>query len=464
MDSRLTPSCDRRQFLRLGGAVAASSLLGHGAWGAPQAKPNVLFVMTDQQHFDTIAAAGCGYVRTPAFDRLVQGGTRFALSYTANPLCSPARSAMLTGRPTCETGVYVNDLAIRNDMPNLGQWLGQEADYECVYAGKWHLPMGHTTYIPGFRVLSTGETGYGNFGDGLTSRACAAYLRNRSKGKPFFLVASFMQPHDICEWLCLNANHMDRLPYPELRDDQLPPLPANFGFDPKEPAPISGRRKGNEGVSNNWSEEQWRFYIWSYYRHIEMVDAEIGRVLDALETNGYGKDTLIVFTADHGEGLGHHQTVRKNNLYDAAAHVPLVFGLPGEIGAGKLDTGRVVSGMDITPTICDYAGVAAPPKVRGFSLRGALAGGTAPGGEFCVSEVQANLGRMVRTPEYKLITYMDDPNSQLFDMRSDPGETHNLIDEPAQADTVRSLRGLLSDWEKRLDVAPKVPNRTYWRG
>jgi len=463
MNSPLTPACDRRQFLRLGGAVAASSLLGHGALGAPATKPNILFVMTDQQHFDTIAAAGCGYVRTPALDRLVQGGTRFAMSYTSNPLCSPARSSMLTGRPTCETGVYVNDRAIRRDMPNLGQWLGQEAGYECVYAGKWHLPMGHTSNIPGFRVLSTGETGYGNFGDGLTSRACAAYLQNRSKDKPFFLVASFMQPHDICEWLRLNARQMERLPYPELRD-QLPPLPDNFRFDPKEPAAISGRRKGNEGVSNNWTEEQWRFYIWSYHRHIEMVDAEVGRVLAAVEANGYGRDTLIVFTSDHGEGLGHHQTVRKNNLYDAAAQVPLVFRMPGEIGEGVLDTKRVVSGMDITPTICAYAGVAAPPKVRGYSLRGVLEDGAAPGGEFCVSEVQANLGRMVRTPDYKLITYTDDPGSQLFDMRSDPGETRNLIDEPAQADTVRSLRALLSGWEKRLDVAPGVPNRTYWRG
>jgi arylsulfatase A-like enzyme len=455
--------CDRRQFLRLGSAAAAGSLVSLPAFGAGKAKPNVLFIMTDQQHFDTIAAGGCSQTRTPAMDRLVKGGTRFAMSYSANPLCSPARSAMLTGRPTTETGVYMNNLAIRRTMPNMGQWLAQEGGYDCVYAGKWHLPGTHMTHIPGFRVLTTALMGQGNLGDTFTSRACAAYLRNRPKEKPFCMVASFMQPHDICEWLRLNSKHWDKLPYPELRGE-LPPLPANFNFDTKEPSLIAGRRRGNEGVRNQWSEEQWRYYLWAYYRHVEMVDAEIGRVLDALERNGYGQDTLIVFTADHGEGTAHHQNTRKNNLYDEAARVPLIFSLPGEIGASRLDSQRVVCGMDILPTVCDFAGVATPQKVRGHSLKGVLTGGNAPGGDFCIGEVQGDQGRMVRTAEYKLITYKDDPVSQLFDMRSDPGETRNLIDDAKHADTVRDLRGMLRDWERRLDGAPSVPNQTYWRG
>jgi choline-sulfatase len=458
-----THTCDRRQFLRLGGAVAATATMGMPAFAAGRGKPNILFIVTDQQHFETINAAGCTGVATPAMDRLVRGGTRFSLSYSTNPLCSPARSSMFTGRPTTETGVYQNNLSIRSTVPNLGQWLGQEGGYECVYAGKWHLPYTHQTRMPGFRVLTTALTGQGNLGDTFTSRACASFLRNRSQDKPFCMVAGFMQPHDICEWLRLNSGKLDTLPYPELRD-QLPPLPANFLFDPKEPEQIAGRRKGNEGVRNGWSEEQWRYYIWSYYRHVEMVDAEIGRVLDAVEESGYGRDTLIVFTSDHGEGSAHHQNTRKNCLYDEAAHVPLIFSLPGEIGGGKLNSQRVVSGMDILPTICEYAGVAAPANVRGTGLRRVLEGGAAAGGEFCVSEVLSDLGRMIRTPEYKLITYKDDPVSQLFDMRTDPGEMRNLIDDPQHADTVKELRGMLRSWERRLDVAPGVPHAAYWRG
>ena len=462
MSAPIPPRCDRRQFLRLGSAVAASTLVSMPAIAAGKTKPNVLFIITDQQHFDTIAAAGCSHVRTPAMDRLVKAGTRFSMSYSTNPVCSPARSSMFTGRPTCETGVYKNGLSIRKTMPNIGEWLGSEAGYECVYAGKWHLPATHTMQMRGFRVLTTALGGQGNIGDAFTSRACAGYLRNRSKEKPFCMVASFMQPHDICEWLRLNSNHLDQLPYPELRD-QLPPLPSNFKFDPKEPASVSSRRQGNEALRNTWTEEQWRYYIWSYYRHVEMVDAEIGRVLDAVERNGYGQETLVVFTSDHGEGTGHHQTTRKNSLYDEAAHVPLIFSLPGEIEGNRLNRQRVVSGMDIVPTICAYAGVSAPPKVRGHSLQGVLAGKTSAGGEFCVSEVLGNTGRMVRTPEYKLITYKDDPVSQLFDMRSDPGETRNLIDEAGHADTARDLRTMLRDWERRLDVAPNVTHPTFWQ-
>ena len=464
MASPHTLNCNRRQFLRLGGTVAAGSLAAGPSWAAPgKAKPNVVFILTDQQHMDTIAAAGCSGIRTPAMDRLVQSGTRFSCSYSTNPVCSPARSSMFTGRPSSETGVYENNLGIRTTMPNTAQWLSAEGGYECVHAGKWHLPYTHMAHIPGFRVLTTGLTGQGNLADTFTSRACDAFLKTRTKNKPFYMVASFMQPHDICEWLRLNSDRWDKLPYPQLRDE-LPPLPANFDFDPKEPSIIAGRRKGNEGVRGNWSEEQWRYYIWSYYRHVEMVDAEIGRVLDAVERNGYASNTLIVFTADHGEGTGHHQNTRKNNLYDEAARVPLIVSLPGEIGGSRVNTNRVVSGMDIMPTICDYAGVSAPPNTRGHSLRGVLGGGTSVGGEFCVSEVQSDLGRMVRTPEFKLITYKDDPVSQLFDMRSDPGETRNLIDEAAHADTVKDLRALLRGWERRLDVAPNVPHHAYWRG
>lgn len=454
-------SAERRRLLRLGGAAMAGTLLGPSAAAVGKARPNVLFLMTDQQHIDTIAAAGCGHVHTPNMDRLVKAGTRFDTSYSTNPVCSPARSSMLTGRPSSETGVFKNDLPIRPEMPNLGQWLAQEGEYECAYAGKWHLPMTHTTRIPGFRVLNTALGGNGYLGDGFTSRACAAFLRQRSRTKPFCLVASFLQPHDICEWLRLNSRRLDRLPYPELRD-RLPPLPDNFHFDPKEPGLITGRRLGNEGLANRWSEDQWRYYIWSYYRHVETVDAEIGRVLDALEGEGYGNETLVVFTSDHGEGLGHHQNTHKNYLYDEAVRVPLIFSLPGEIGANQRHRERVVSGMDILPTICAYAGLAAPPKVRGHNLRRVLGGSPAPGGEFCIAEVQGNQGRMVRTPEFKLIAYRDEPIAQLFDMRDDPGETRNLIDEPGQADTVRSLRNLLGDWERNLDAAPGIPHREFW--
>jgi len=455
-----TRGVSRREFL-LTVPFAAGAVRTLAA-PAARVRPNILLVITDQQHIDTIAAAGCAHLRTPAMDRLAARGTLFTQSYSANPLCSPARAAIFTGRTSCEAGVYKNGLPIRADIPNLGQWLADQAGYETVYSGKWHVPRSFTSFIPGFTVINTGIGGQGNIGDTCASLACEGYLRNRSRAKPFFMVASFLQPHDICEWLRLNSSHLDSLPYPGLRD-QLPPLPANFGFDPDEPAAITMRRLGNEGARNEWTPEQWRYYIWSYYRHVEMVDAEVGRVLQALDDNGYADSTVVVFTADHGEGTAHHQMTRKNQLYDEAARVPFIISWPGRMPQGRTDDEHLITGMDIAPTLCDCAGVKPPPRMRGKSLRPLLEGRDKQWHSHIVAEVHVNTGRMVRTPRYKYIRYVDDPVEQLFDMAADPGELTNLVRDSRHGDALREHRKLLRQWERGLDVAPKTPNADKWR-
>jgi choline-sulfatase len=455
----------RRDFFRIGGAATAGLLAaGMGARPASaqrQSRPNVLLIITDQQHIDTISAAGCEHIDTPAMDRLTRQGTRFVHSVSANPLCSPARSAIFSGRTSCEAGVHVNGRPIRPEFPNMGQWLAEQGGYDAVYSGKWHLPHGATNFIPGFDVISTGVAGQGNLADTAVSSACAGWLHNRTSPDPFLMVASFVQPHDICQWLRLNARKMDELPIGGL-EGELPPLPDNFNYDPLEPGPVASRRAGNEGVSNNWSEEQWRYYLWCYYRQVEMVDGEIGRVLRGLEESGHAEDTLVIFTADHGEGTAHHQMTRKNLLYEEALAVPLVISLPGEIVGGRADATHVASGLDIMPTVCDYAGVSAPPSMRGRSLRPALEGRHTTWREFCVSEVSNNTGRAVRSDRYKYITYADDPVEQLFDMDEDPGETRNLADNASHADLLADHRDMLRDWESRLDVPEGVTNREAW--
>jgi len=453
----------RRDFLRISGAATAGLLAGgisaRPAFAQQQTPPNVLLIITDQQHIDTISAAGCRDISTPALDGLAERGTRFVHSVSANPLCSPARSAIFSGRTSCEAGVHVNGRPIRSEFPNLGQWLGDQAGYDSVYSGKWHLPQGATNFIPGFDVISTGVAGQGNVADTAVSSACAGWLHNRRSADPFFMVASFVQPHDICQWLRINSQKMDELPISGL---DLPPLPDNFGFDPVEPQSVASRRAGNEGVSHKWSEEQWRYYLWCYYRHVEMVDAEIGRVLRGLAESGHADNTLVIFTADHGEGTAHHQMTRKNLLYEEALAVPLLVALPGEIASGRADSAHVASGLDITPTICDYAGVDAPPKMRGRSLRPVLERRNTTWREFVVSEVNNNSGRAVRTDRYKYIKYADDPVEQLFDMRQDPGEMNNLADDASHAEVLADHRAMLRDWESRLDVPENVTNREAW--
>jgi len=441
---------DRRRFLKAG-ALGAAAIAGgaNAAVSAPAVhtdrRPNVLLVITDQQGLDTISALGCDHVRTPAMDQLAGRGVSFACSHSTNPLCSPARSSLFTGRPTLETGVVVNGLPIRESIPNLGQWLGREG-YETTYVGKWHVPQSFPATMPGFTVIPAGLGGQGELGDSAVSRACEGYLRNRTKSDPFFLVASFLQPHDVCQFVSMHTAGIDALPFEGI-EGELPPLPANHQFDPREPEKVKRGRK----VS--WSELTWRYYLWSYYRMVEMVDAEVGRVLDALEGSGQAENTLVVFTADHGEGRGRHQMVTKNYLYDEAVKVPLVVSFPGRAQEDAQDNEHLVSGVDVVPTVCDYAGLKSPPDQRGRSLRPLLEGKSPEWTEMVAAEVQRD-GRMIRTERYKYIVYHDDPVEQLFDMIDDPGETRNLAETSGHAGALEDHRKLLRDWEARLDVAP----------
>jgi len=237
----------------------------------------------------------------------------------------------------------------------------------------------------------------------------------------------------------------------------------NFEFDKNEPETIRNTRLRNEPFKGKWDKQRWRYYRWSYYRNIEHVDAEIGRVLRAIEDSGHINDTLIVMTSDHGEGMGHHQMVRKSSLYNEASRVPLLFSWPGHIPSKHTDTTHLASGMDIMPTLCDFAGIEPPEHMRGRSLKSILDGTSTRSSEFVITEVSTNTGRMVRTKDYKYITYRNDSVEQLFDMKNDPGETLNLAAKTRYSSTLAEHQKLLREFERRLDVPSNVPNSDVWQ-
>jgi choline-sulfatase len=437
----------RRGFFKAGGLGALGLMLAERRAPAALEKrpPNILFMHTDQQHWEAVSAFGCAHVRTPAMDRLVAAGTTFSLSYSANPVCCPARTCWYTGRASQENGVIMNDAwPIAPDMPDLGQWFGARG-YDAVYGGKWHVTG--RDFKDSFRVITPG-TGIGEFTDDTVARAAEGFLRTRKSGdKPFFLNLGFLQPHDCCYWVFEHQGDEPRTrlgPPPD-----MPPLPFNHVHPQAEPAMVARRHE-----KKLWSAEQWRWYLWNYYRMVEMADAAVGRVLDALDDAGLTEETLVVLTADHGDGLARHGLTSKMFLYDEAARVPFFAAWPGHLQAGRRDEWHLVTGLDVAPTLCEFAGFAPPPKMRGLSLRPLLEGRDAtPWREFIVSDTHG-AGRMVRTPEYKYIAYRDDSVTQLFDMRADPGELKNLATEAAQAGVVRDLAGRLVAWEQSLDILP----------
>lgn len=449
-------SMDRRRFLQTGMlGLAGLTAIAKRACAGPavhrRRPPNILFIHTDQQHGKVLSAHGCRHVATPNMDRLAARGVSFRLSYSANPVCCPARAVWFTGRPGSENGVVGNDKwPLLETIPDLGQWFTARG-YEAVYVGKWHVtgrPLHKSfTVLPGGHFI-------GQHGDGAVARAAVSFLMSYHSDKPFFLSLGFLQPHDICYWVFAHTAPLAELPFPAVADE-LPPLWDNWGFDPREPETFRARwRRGRawEQISQ-WPELQWRYYRWSYYRHVEMVDAQIGRVLEALEDSGLAENTVVVLSSDHGDGMGAHQLWQKNYFYEEAAQVPLVISWPGHFGEATQDRQHLVSGLDLAPTLCDVAGFDAPPKCRGRSLRPILEGRNVEWREFLVCEADIT-GRMVRTPEYKLITYQGDQTDQLFDMRSDPGEMHNLAFEARYGDVIEDLKKRLAEWESHLEPAP----------
>lgn len=412
-------------------------------------KPNILFLSTDQQTWNSISALNNKYVHTPHLDRLASRGVTFTQCYSPNPICSPTRASWITGLTTSEHGVIKNGQSIIPGLKSVGHHL-REQGYETVFAGKLHvgIPKSYGEKIPGFdKVLCMGIGGKGTLGDQVVSNVAAGYLQNRDRSKPFYLTVNFLQPHDICNWIKRHHNNKDDRHLESVRD-QLPPLPDNFDALLAEPKKMKVPRQ------SHWKEIDWRYYLWAYYRMVEEVDAEIGRVLHALDESGETDNTVILFNADHGEGTAHHQSVTKNYLYDEATKVPLIISYPKELPTGVVDTNHLMSCLDIVPTVCDFASCSDNGEFTGDSFRSLTAGKTKNWRDFVVSEVSNDAGRMVRSERYKLIVFRNDSNLMFFDMKNDAGETVNLAKDPKYKKLIQEHLLMLQEWESKLKKAP----------
>lgn len=437
------------------------------AAAVPAAAPrNMLFIITDQQHAGALGCAGNTYVKTPHIDKLAARGIRFGKSYCTYPLCCPSRGSLFTSRTPHELEIFTNADAELSGKPLHSETLGelfQAAGYETAYAGKWHLQAPFPAFkgrkIPGFAMLplagsDPGTVNQAKVGKGLTvdpntADAAIKFLR-QPHPKPFLLVASLLNPHDICEYPgCAALKQL--LPSDPA---QLPPVRPNM----RDPGKLPSALQKYVSQKGDWTEQQWREYLYIYYRLVEIADAEVGRVLAALEQAGLASNTVVVFTSDHGEMMGSHKMITKQKLYEEAAAVPLVVAPPNS-NAG-LDQTHLVSGLDIMPTLLDYAGIAVPSTLEGRSLRPLIEGKDVPWRDFVVSEVNVSAeARMVRSAHFKYVVFATgEDREQFFDMEQDPGETHNRISDPALATEVARHRTMLEQWRKHThDSISKQP-------
>ncbi|MDZ7638108.1 MAG: sulfatase-like hydrolase/transferase [Bryobacterales bacterium] len=391
---------------------------------------------------------GNPWLRTPAMDSLAQRGVLLSRSYCPYPVCSPSRSSIFTGRMPHETGVMENGLAIKPGIATMGE-VFRNAGYRTVYGGKWHLPKSFDG-MTGFEKL-IGGNGLGRIMDRPLARRCSEWLLNEASQR-FLMVASFMNPHDICSWI---REHPGARSYSER--SIFPGPPGNMAVDPDEPEYLQfHRHQGYDlmskgvGIAAEWREADVSHYRHDYYRMVEAVDDEIGRLLEALRVSGLEDDTLICFASDHGEGMGAHRWVQKAAFWEETVRVPFLFAGAGVPRRGVIDHESLATLADILPTFCDFAGIAAPPKMRGISLRGTLEGnaGSRP---FVVSQLQYRddfrQGRMLRSARYKYIVFSGGERpEQFFDLEADPGEVRNLARDPAAKEILGTHRAMLGGW------------------
>jgi arylsulfatase A-like enzyme len=430
-------------------------------------RPNILYIFTDQQGANSMSCAGNGDLQTPAMDRLAAEGVRFERTYCAQPLCTPSRSSMFTGLMPHQTGAPRNEMAISEHLRQ--QEMGTvfaAAGYECAYGGKWHVPGLTIQDGHGFRRISPigSQRPNLNGGDDHLVEACEAFLRQQHE-QPFLLVASFDNPHNICEYA--NELGLPQGPIPAPPSvEECPALPANSAVPPDEPEAIRFEQSADPFMypTADYTIDDWRRYRWAYYRLVEKVDAMIGRILDVLDEQGLWENTLVVFSSDHGDGGGAHQWNQKCVLYEESVRVPLIVRGPGSGPKGFADREHLVcNGLDLLPTFCDYAGIKPPAGLSGASLR-QLVEGRQPTSwrEGVVVETvfdgdcgRATVGRMVRTDRYKYVVYeWGTRREQLFDLEQDPGEMVNLIASTSHANVLEDhRRRLYARCEKTGDRA-----------
>ena len=475
----------RRDFIKTG-AVAAAATLARKTVAGPRTRPNIIYVFTDQQHARMMSCAGNPHLKTPAMDYLAANGIRFERAYAGNPVCVPSRISMMTGHLPGEFGARENGSGLRTrKFPKevLANTLGRlmaRAGYELAYGGKVHLPAPLHPRNNGFKILT------GDQRDGLAA-ACAEFIK-RKHTRPFFLVASFINPHDICymaitdhrtkgrfsaeafaggapeaatgkkpSWVAKAIVELRKaLRKPEgVSEDEFfaklaPPLPPNHLPQEDEPEAIRwliSIRPFRKWARENYTERQWRLHRWAYCRLTERVDGQLQVILDALKASGLERDTVVIFSSDHGDNDSAHKLEHKTVFYEESACIPLVIMHKGTTPGGRVDRDHLVSnGLDLLPTICDYAGIDPPAGLRGRSLR-PLAEGREVAEWREHLAVEDEIGRMVLTRRYKYMLFdRGASREQLLDLELDPGETRNFAGQASHADALARLRRYYREW------------------
>ncbi len=478
--SRIT----RRGFLA--GTAAGAALAGVTGWpanadaaelsgraahktGGRMDKPNILFIFSDQQRWDTLGCYGQEINTTPNLDKMAAEGVRFESAFSCQPVCGPARAALQTGKYPTEIGCFTNGRPLPNSEKTVANHLS-DSGYEVGYIGKWHLAKTGKKPVPqerrgGYKdfwlasdVLEFTSHSYdGHMFDAEMKRVdfprdryrvdCLTdyaidYLKKRQSGKPFFLFLSYIEPHFQNDHNCFEGPRGSKERF------------KNF----VAPGDLIGKQ-------GDW-EESYPDYLGC----INSLDNNLGRLRREIERLGQAKNTLIIYTSDHGCHFRTRNNEYKRSCHDSSIRIPMVAYGPGWDGGKVIKD--LVSLIDLPPTLLAAGGIRPPAYMRGRPLQG-LISGTAKDwpGEVFVQISESQVGRAVRTKKWKYSVRAPEKHGGtdagsdiyvedfLYDLESDPNENINLVSHPDYANVRHGLakalkRRMVEAGEKEPEIKP----------
>lgn len=447
-------------FLTLGGSLTG--------WAAPRASetrlsapPNFLFLFADDQRADTVGAWGNPHIRTPNLDRLARQGYSFRGNYcfgsNSGAVCVPSRAMLMSGRTWFDTKANLDGARL---LPEL---LG-EAGYATFATGKWHnerpsfrrgFQQGRSVFFGGMAdhtkvpVVDLVDGQYTpvrtatKFSSEEFADAAIGFLKAHDGRRPFFAYVAFTAPHDP-------RNPPEA--YREMYYRNPPPLPENFlPVHPFDNGWVKNLRDENLAAFPR-DPKVIRDQLCEYYGAITHLDEQVGRILEALAGTPFATNTYVIYAADHGLALGSHGLLGKQSVYEHSMRCPLIVAGPG-VPRGR-ETRAFTYLFDLFPTITALAGTTNPPGLAGTDLR-PLWNGRRRKVRDTVFLPFTDTMRAVRDARWKLIHYPQINHRQLFDLRRDPHERHDLATDPRQAGRIEELTGELFAWQRRVgDLQP----------
>ncbi len=481
---------------RLAAVAAVCLALGQAQ---VEAKPNVLFLFADDQCFETIGSLGLTDIDTPNLDRLASRGTQFSRAYNmgswSGAVCVASRHMLITGRhiwraqtasQTLRSGKKSTDeqkAALEKEFNNLWPQVMGRAGYQTFFTGKWHIQAPAdkafqvTRHIRGGMPKQTSQ-GYnrplpdkpdpwspydekfGGFWEGgkhwseVVADDAVGYIGTAKKDeRPFFMYIAFNAPHDPRQ---APKEYVDRYPLSRIQ------VPENYldEYPYKDAIGCSAKLRDEKLGPFPRTHHAVKIHRQEYYAIIEHMDAQIGRILDALDASGQAENTYIFFTADHGLAVGHHGLFGKQNLYDHSTHVPFIAVGPGIKASHKIDAPIYL--QDVMATSLDIAGAKRPKQVEFQSLLPLLSGKTTESEVRAVYGAYLGLQRSVTVGNWKLILYPKISKTRLYNIKRDPLEMKDLADNKKTEKVIKRLYKRLLNLQKAnndsLDLKAAFPN------